>query len=450
MKMDLFVQNATALNNELDWLFRVLDTRIKLHFDEECAYRDIFELTPPPIESEQSSFARFVQHYRFNDAERLVFILALTPYVRPQLLDVLFTKNSVSNRDFTEFGGRSSGNGGGFLPSAETALFLLAGNDLSRRFSFHYLFDADHVFAEHGIVNLEKFQSGKPHLNGVLTVNREIVDLVTTGKISRPSFGADFPAKRISTEMDWDDLILDSVTMEDVLEIKSWLAHGDTLLYELGLAKKLKPGHRSLFYGPPGTGKTLTASLLGKSFERDVYRIDLSAVISKYIGETEKNLEKIFQKAELRDWILFFDEADALFGKRTKISSSHDRFANQEVSYLLQRVEDYPGVLILASNMRANLDDAFVRRFQSIIHFPMPDARERLLLWRSAFSELTELQQNVDLKEIAGRYELSGGSIMNVVRYATLRSLERGERLIQNMDLQEGIRKEFQKEGKTI
>jgi len=450
MKADPFVQNATALNHELDWLFQALDTRIKLHFGEECAYRDVFDLAPPALDNDPTSFTRFVQHYQFNDAERLVFVLALTPYIRPQLLDVLFTKNSVSNRDFTEFGGRSSSSFGGFLPSAETALFLLAGSDLTRRFSFHYLFDADHLFAEHGIICLEKMQTGEPHLNGVLTISREIIDLVTTGKVSRPCFGADFPAKRINTEMDWEDLVLDSVTLEDVLEIKSWLAHGETLLYELGLAKKIKPGYRSLFHGPPGTGKTLTASLLGKSFERDVYRIDLSAVISKYIGETEKNLEKIFQKAELRDWILFFDEADALFGKRTKISSSHDRFANQEVSYLLQRVEDYPGVVILASNMRANLDDAFVRRFQSIIHFPMPDARERQQLWQSAFSEKTPLQENIDLKEISARYELSGGSIMNVVRYATLRALERGERVITNADLQEGIRKEFQKEGKTI
>ena len=450
MKVEPFLQNATALNNDLDWLFRVLDTRIKLHFEQDCEYRDIFELPPPVLSEEPSSYARFLQHYQFNDAERLVFVLALTPYVRPQLLDVLFTRNSVSNRDFTEFGGRSNSSFGGFLPSAETALFLLSGNDLTKRFSFHYLFDADHVFAEHGIVTLEKMQPGEPHLNGILSVPREIIDLVTAGKVSRPTFGADFPAKRISTEMEWDDLVLDSETLESVLEIKSWLAHGDTLLYELGLVKKLKPGFRSLFYGPPGTGKTLTASLLGKSFERDVYRIDLSAVISKYIGETEKNLEKIFQKAELRDWILFFDEADALFGKRTKISSSHDRFANQEVSYLLQRVEDYPGVVILASNMRANLDDAFVRRFQSIIHFPMPDAKERLQLWRSAFSAKTDLAEKIDLKEIAGRYELSGGSIMNVVRYATLRSLERDEREIRHNDLQEGVRKEFQKEGKTI
>ncbi len=426
MKMNPFVQNATALNVELDWLFQVLDTRIKLHFEQECAYRDIFELEPPQLQDDPSNFARFVNHYGLNQAERLIFILAMAPHVRPQLLDVLFTKNSVSNRDFSEFGGRSSGSFNGFLPTAETALFLLAGNDLGQRFSYSYLFDADHVFAEHGILALERVQQGEPHLNGVLAVNREIIDLITTGKVGRPLFGADFPARRISTEMNWDDLVLEAAILEQVLEIKTWLEHGERLLNDLGLAKRIKPGYRSLFFGPPGTGKTLTAALLGKTFGRDVYRIDLSAVISKYIGETEKNLEKIFQKAELRDWILFFDEADALFG-----------------------VEDYPGVVILASNMRANLDDAFVRRFQSIIHFPMPDARERLQLWRSAFSEKTELAEKVDLKEIAGRYELSGGSIINVVRYATLMALERDELLITGADLQEGIRKEFQKEGKT-
>jgi hypothetical protein len=449
MKTNPFVQNATALNAELDWLFQLLDTRIKLHFGEECRVQDIFDLPPPDLPAADSNFSRFVSHYALNPAERLVFVLALTPYLRPQLLDVLFTKNSVSNRDFSEFGGRSSNSFSGFLPTAATALFLLAGNDLAQRFSFHYLFDAEHVFVEHGIVNLEKVAPGEPYLNGQLTISREILDLVTSGKLGRPIFGSDFPARRVVTAMDWNDLVLDAQTLEQVQELKVWIQYGEQLLSELGLGKKLKPGYRSLFYGPPGTGKTLTAGLLGKSFSRDVYRIDLSAVISKYIGETEKNLEKIFRKAELRDWILFFDEADALFGKRTKIASSHDRFANQEVSYLLQRIEDYPGVVILASNRRSNLDDAFIRRFQSIIHFPMPEVQERLCLWQSAFSDKTELSKEINLKEIAGRYELAGGSIMNVVRYATLRSLEREELLISNADLHDGIRREFQKEGKT-
>src|ERR1044071_9620636 len=124
--------------------------------------------------------------------------------------------------------------------------------------------------------------------------------------------------------------------------------------------KILKRGYKALFYGPSGTGKTLTATLLGKQFDRDVYRVDLSQVVSKYIGETEKNLEKIFTRAENRNWILFFDEADALFGKRSNVQSAHDKYANQEVSYLLQRVEDYNGLLILASNFKNNIDEAFL------------------------------------------------------------------------------------------
>jgi SpoVK/Ycf46/Vps4 family AAA+-type ATPase len=205
-----------------------------------------------------------------------------------------------------------------------------------------------------------------------------------------------------------------------------------------------------LFHGVSGTGKTLTASMIGQRTDKDVFRIDLSSVVSKYIGETEKNLEKIFDKAGHMDCILFFDEADALFGKRTNISDAHDRYANQEVSYLLQRIEEYPGLVILASNFKSNMDDAFLRRFQSIIHFPMPDATERLRLWEQSFSEKSKLAKDVDLDEISKKYKLSGGSIVNVVRYASLMTIARNSNEIQNLDIIKGIRREFQKEGKTI
>ena len=137
-------------------------------------------------------------------------------------------------------------------------------------------------------------------------------------------------------------------TKGEIEQIKIWLTYNADLLQDSNLSRKIKPGYRALFYGPPGTGKTLTASLLGKQFNKEVYRIDLSQVVSKYIGETEKNLEKVFSKAENKDWILFFDEADALFGKRSNVQNAHDKYANQEVSYLLQRVEDFPGLIILA------------------------------------------------------------------------------------------------------
>jgi SpoVK/Ycf46/Vps4 family AAA+-type ATPase len=205
-----------------------------------------------------------------------------------------------------------------------------------------------------------------------------------------------------------------------------------------------------LFYGPPGTGKTLTASLLGKEFQRDVYRVDLSQIVSKYIGETEKNLSKIFDRAQHQDWILFFDEADALFGKRTNVQSSHDKFANQEVSFLLQRIEDFPGLMILASNFKTNIDEAFLRRFHSIIQFPMPNAQERLKLWSQSLPASIPYQDNLPLARLAETYEMSGASILNVVQYAALRALSREDRTLFGQDLMDGIRRELRKEEKTL
>jgi SpoVK/Ycf46/Vps4 family AAA+-type ATPase len=182
----------------------------------------------------------------------------------------------------------------------------------------------------------------------------------------------------------------------------------------------------------------------------DVYRIDLSMMISKYIGETEKNLSKIFDMAEDKNWILFFDEAEALFGKRTGVSDAHDRFANQEVSYLLQRIEDFKGVVILASNLKSNIDDAFTRRFQSVIYFPVPEPEQRYQLWDKAFPESAGRDEKINLKEIAVKYELTGGTIMNIIRYSSLMTLKRNENLITNNDIQQGIKKEYLKEGKII
>ena len=214
------------------------------------------------------------------------------------------------------------------------------------------------------------------------------------------------------------------------------------------MAARLRPGHRALFHGPPGTGKTLTAALLGKTCGRDVYRVDLSLVVSKYIGETEKNLSRVFDRAQRQDWIVFFDEADALFGKRTETRDAHDRYANQEVAYLLQRLETFDGVVVLASNLHENLDPAFTRRFESVIFFPLPRAAERLELWRRGISARARLDPGVDLAAIAEAHELSGGSIMNAIRHVSLAAIAEGERPITGDDLQRAIRRELVKDGK--
>jgi SpoVK/Ycf46/Vps4 family AAA+-type ATPase len=180
---------------------------------------------------------------------------------------------------------------------------------------------------------------------------------------------------QINTGPSRNELPLDNSTAEKLKVIVSWMNESSISKSANTREKRLKAGFKALFMGPPGTGKTTTALILGRKFNQPVYRIDLSKVVSKYIGETEKNLELVFANAENKDWILFFDEADVLFGKRTDIKDSNDRYANQEVSYLLQRMEEYNGLTILATNMKNNIDDAFTRRFQSVVLFPKPSLK---------------------------------------------------------------------------
>ncbi|SKB72235.1 ATP-binding protein [Dyadobacter psychrophilus] len=476
--------NAQCLRTELQWFVAVANERLsvtfpnppapsekdskqepprdkgwlgKLFSDEQEAaqYGDIKLLTtssatPPDLTQSVATYAELVRHYSMSTEERLVLMLALIPHIQPQLLDIFFAPNKINNRGFSEFGGIKGQQFGGFLPTIETALYIAAGNDLERRFRLAHIFEPDHFFFLHNILYIHTQPGNEPYTSGQICLTDEYTDFFTTGKQRTPQFSMDFPAKRLQTQMEWEDLVLEEVTAKQLDEIRIWLQHRETLMNDWGMAKKLKPGYKALFYGPPGTGKTLTASLLGKLFKRDVYRVDLSMVISKYIGETEKNLEKVFKRAENKNWILFFDEADALFGKRTTISDSHDKYANQEIAYLLQRLEDYPSLVILGTNMRYNIEEAFMRRLQVVVHFPKPQSKERQRLWQSSFSAKAQFAEDVNFEQIARQYELSGGSIVNVVQYASLLALSRGGNVISQSDIIQGIRKEYLKEGKTI
>lgn len=441
--------NARDLERELTWFAAVLDTRLKLYFGKEPAIQDVRELPPPVLNGSESPYARFVHHYELPFAERLVVLLALIPLIRPQILDVLWSRNEETQRGFTEFGGVHGATHGGFIPTGETAAFILAGDDLAERFAIMRLFEGDHFFARHNILQVAPVAAGESMLSGALTLSREFRHLFTAGSESKPGFNTEFPARRIETRLDWDDLVLPAATLEQLSEIKHWILHRRRLLVDWEMNQKLSPGFTSLFHGPPGTGKTLSASLLGRHCGCEVYKVDLSMIASKYIGETEKSLARIFDLAEHKNWILFFDEADALFGKRTQVEHSHDRYANQEVSFLLQRIEDFHGVVILASNLKGNMDDAFIRRLQSIIYFPLPKPAERLRIWRSAFSPRTVLEPGIKLEAVAEKHDLAGGTIMNVVRFASLKALSRGDNVILQADLESGIRREFLKEGRA-
>lgn len=448
--MDLIKHNAITIENEVEWFSKILEIRFKLYFEEESEYNSIDEIEPPVTRQTDSEYARIISTHKFGFSERLAIILALIPYVRPQILDAFFVKNSLYDRGFTEFGGVKGNNFNGFIPTGETLAFIIAGNNIEKRLEVIHLFDQGHVFSDKSILKLEEVKEGEPFLSGPLIISDEFMEILTVGEARKPNFSSRFPAKLITTKLNWDDLVIEQHINEEIKDIITWIKNHEMILNEWKIGRMVKPGYRTLFYGPPGTGKTLTASLMGKSTKRDVYKIDLSLIVSKYVGETEKNLARVFDMAEDKDWILFFDEADALFGKRSNTQSSQERYANQEVAYLLQRTEDFPGVVILASNLKGNMDEAFTRRFQSIIYFPIPKPKQREIIWRKTFNADLELDSKIDFSKIATKYEIAGGGIVNILKYCTIKAAERGNKQVFLHDIEEGIRKELLKEGKII
>ncbi|RZN84048.1 MAG: ATP-binding protein [Winogradskyella sp.] len=447
----MIINNAVnILYNEINWLQQVINQVIKTYLLQDGHEENWLDIPLPDITELDNPYANKIIEWDLNVYERLALILAITPHLRPEVLDIFFGKNQLYDRGFTEFGGVLSNDHSGFLPTAQTLSFLITANDPHLRSELENILDAQNILFKLNILSLASTDSYIPNFNGVLSLNDNWFNYFLTGELKSEEHSDVFPAKRITTKMEWDDVVLDEAIMEQVMEINSWLSHGNTIMKEWELDKILKPGYRTLFYGPPGTGKTLTATLLGKASNREVYKVDLSMIVSKYIGETEKNLAKIFDIAEHKNWILFFDEADALFGKRTAANSSNDRYANQQTSYLLQRIEDFPGVVILASNLKANMDDAFTRRFQSMIHFKMPSVKERYQIWSKAFSGKCKLHPDIDLWKIAEDYEIAGGAIINVLRFCALQVIRRDDTITTQQEIIKGIRREFKKDNKTI
>jgi hypothetical protein len=396
-----------------------------------------------------------------------VALLALLPHLLPGLLDQLVLNTLPEGGEAAAVGGVRATHGRGLLPTGETALLLLAGLDLAaRQAAQHDVFGPDRPLASAGLLAVAPVPAGEPAPGGRLVLLAPALELLTTGRVRPPVLGPDFPAQPLTSRLSWDELVLPPATATALADVDAWLRHHHALAQRPGLARALRPGFRALFYGPPGTGKSLTAALLGQRAGRPVFRVDLALLTSKYIGETEKNLARLFHRAHAQDWILFFDEAEALFAKRSEASDAPARFANQLVAYLLQKVEEHPGLVILASNLKNNLDPAFARRFQALVHFPLPAPAQRLALWQQALPAPAHWGTGLDPAQLAQRYELSGAAILNIVQLASLRALDRqaaqpadiqaadpaddAQVPVQLADLLDGIRLEGQKEGRLL
>jgi hypothetical protein len=257
-------------------------------------------------------------------------------------------------------------------------------------------------------------------------------------------------AVKLESEFRWDDLVLPEDTIALLKQAALRLSHRHTVMHRWGFDAKLPYGRgiSMLFTGPPGTGKTMSAMVMGNEMGVDVYRVDLSRVVSKYIGETEKNLGEIFDQARYGGAILFFDEADALFGKRSEVKDAHDKYANMETSYLLQKMEEYDGLTILATNFKQNLDDAFLRRIQYVVRFPFPDAAQRERLWRSCLPPAMPVAE-LDIPGLARKFELAGGPIKNIVLTAAYLAAGEGSPVAMR-HIMAGIVQEYKKTGKVL
>jgi hypothetical protein len=445
---DAMAPNLRTIAAELDWLDAVIAARFTAFGEAAATIMSPPLPSPPDLGKATGAYATMVHDMALSDADRLLLALAMAPCLAPERLDPFHLQNAAIGRRFTEFGGFVGETHGGFQPSAETARFLLAGRAALGSDPLALL---RHPLVQRGLIVIEPRQPDDPPLAGLLRLSAQALHSLLYGDEVPPPPTPNFPATPISTPLDWNDLVLDAPTMRQIEMVGRWIAHSHILMNDWGLARRLKPGYRCLFYGPPGTGKTLTASLLGKRHGLPVYRVDLSRIVSKWIGETEKNLAALFDQAQDRNWILFFDEADALFGKRTESRSSNDRSANQQIAYLLQRLEVHQGIAILATNQNAHLDEAFARRFQSTILFPMPGPSARQRLWRETFaSPGFTLAADVDFAALAQDHELAGGAIINVLRHAALLAVARQPAVVMQADLIDGIRLELQKDGRYL
>lgn len=250
----------------------------------------------------------------------------------------------------------------------------------------------------------------------------------------------------------WSDLILPDTSVEQLTEFVSNLRHHELVFGRWGLQTKVLAGDgiAALLAGPPGTGKTMASALLAQELGRELFRVNLAGVVSKYIGETEKNLDRVFAATHRSNAILFFDEADALFGKRTEVRDAHDRYANVETSYLLQKIESHGGVVILATNFKKNVDEAFLRRMAVVVDFPLPGVAERRRLWETLLPGQMPREDDLDLDFLAENFEFSGGHIKNAIQTAAILAADCERQVVAFWHLLAGVKRESQKLGKIV
>lgn len=454
-----------AVLDEMMWLDNIIkhrvdilneDTKHGIDYENPHTVPSVADIGLPPTHDERSHYQQFVDAHNFHIPERMLLALCIARGIFPQMFSPLVKVYKNVDKQF-EFGGVLDPHTNRFIPTLRTLFFLLAGTNIKEQFYYHVTFTPSHFLFLHNILKLEAY-AGKEKSGDEedlpyqqVKLNEAYLNYFLGEKKPSLDSDRDFPASLLETDKTFDDLVLPGKVIQQLEGPMNYIKYYEDLMKKKGAANKIKPGYLMLLHGPPGTGKTLTASVMGNYLGVDVYYLSLSRVVSKYIGETEKNLEKVFTRLEKKLCILFVDEADAIFGKRTEVKDSKDRYANQEVAYLLQRVEKFPGVVIMATNYEQNLDDAFRRRILSNIHVPLPNPEARTLLWQKSIPESFEYAQPEIPDLLARHFALTGGNISNIIKQACLKAGETQSNVLHyDLHLEPFIREEFEKDKRDF
>jgi AAA+ superfamily predicted ATPase len=439
--MDTLEKNAIVLRQEFEWLERCILERRKEYTEDVVI--NIENFAPPALLFPDIPYTQFVNRQNFSVEERLMLLLAIASALNPSILDS-FAFHKQDGTPCLAPGIRRSQQSGQLIPTGFTVLFLCAGKNEQRRIRCSSLFDAGHIFQQKKIISLSGGLSSEPKYSANLLIHPDWLDLLTTGSYSKPIYGEDFPAEEVYCSMDWEDMVMDELTSTRLRYLMNNITHGE-LLNDNGL-KRL-----ALFYGPAGTGKTTSAAIIGKMCNKPVFKIETSQVVSKYIGETEKNLARVFDRAQDKGWILFFDEADSLFSKRIENpQTSNDKFVNNEINYVLQRLNDFKETVILGTNLPDTLDKAMGRRQYMKVPFYYPDSNQKIKLWEMKKPKVIFYDESVNFDALSAHPNLSPDNIQNIVNFAFIETIAKGMEHITMDLLIEGLKIESEKENKIL
>ncbi|WP_336703406.1 ATP-binding protein [Chryseobacterium indologenes] len=416
--------NHNSLNEEMKWLQSLIEKRCKeLFLEDEKELNIGYEIPETPESDDQSPYSITINAHQLTVLDRIILALGIASAHYPSILKTFVQIEENSNAFAIEAGGEYDRISRSFKPTFQTALFLLAGKDLSLWSQYGAQLVNGSVLLKNDIIYN---RSSTEFIHGKIELDTAYLNYFLSGQKPQLDHGSYFPGRLYKSDLTMQDIILEDNVRDQIKPIGHYISALENGFFKTN-EHSFKPGFIALFYGAPGTGKTMLAGILANTYGIDMYHVDLSQVVSKYIGETEKNLEVLFNRLQGKNCMLFFDEADALFGKRSDVKDAHDRYANQEVSYLLQRIEKFDGLTILASNFENNMDDAFKRRIDVSVNVIRPTETTRKALWEHYLPKNITFESNDLLQYLTKEYNYTGANIRNIMKNVAMALHDRNE-----------------------